>query len=220
MSNIVFLAYNCSMALVITVLAVCIFLIAAEWRWHKQKVHDEFSRKLIHITVGTFVAFWPFFLSWGQIIFLSGAFLVVITLSKYLNIFKSIHNVQRPTWGEIFFALAVGIVAVLTHDKWIYMASLLQMSWADGFAAVAGVAYGKDTRYKILGYTKSLVGSGTFFAISVCILSLYAALSGNMLTPFTIVGLALVATIVENFGTHGIDNLLVPIVVAIALQQI
>src|ERR1700735_297787 len=120
------------MALLSSVFVVLALLIISEVWWRNTKVHDEVSRKFVHITVGSFVAFWPFFLSWGQIELLSAVFLVAITLSKYLNIFKAIHSVQRPTGGEIFFALAVGAIALITHNKWIYMTALLQMSLADG----------------------------------------------------------------------------------------
>ena len=69
------------MALILTVLAVFALLMGSEFWWRTHDSHDEFSRKFVHITVGSFVAFWPFYLSWGQIMFLSLAFLVVISIT-------------------------------------------------------------------------------------------------------------------------------------------
>ncbi len=114
------------MRILATVLVVFLLLLIGELWWRKQRLNNEFTRKFVHITVGTFVAFWPFFLSWQEIRLLSVAFLVVVGLSKYLRVFRAIHTVQRPTWGELFFALAVGAITFITHDKWIYATALFR----------------------------------------------------------------------------------------------
>ncbi len=201
------------MALIVTVLVVFLLLIGNEFWWRKHTVHNEFSRKFIHVSVGSFVAFWPFFLSWREIEGLSLAFLLIIGLSKYLHIFRAIHSVQRPTWGEIYFALAVGLVAIITHDQLIYMTAVLHMSLADGLAAVAGVRYGKQS-YLIFGHRKSVVGTLSFFSTSLVLLGVYVWLSGVGLSPVTLVGVATLAALVENLGVKGLDNLLVPLLIA------
>jgi len=147
------------MRIVATILIVFLLLVIGELWWRKQKLHTEFARKFVHITVGSFVAFWPFFLSWQEIRLLSVAFLVVVGISKYLNVFRAIHTVQRPTWGELFFAMAVGTITFITHDKWIYTTALLQMSLADGFAAVIGTRWGQRFRYIVFGHAKSILGT-------------------------------------------------------------
>ena len=201
-------------SLVLAVLIVLGLLLINEVWWRRRTVHDEINRKFVHITVGSFVAFWPFFLSWNQIIFLSLAFLVVVGVSKYFNLFQAIHSVQRPTWGEICFALAVGIIAVMTQDKWIYMTALLLMSLADGLAAIIGTTFGKGNRYKFLGHTKSVVGTLTFFAVSILILTSYGDLSDDHLSTLYLLELALGASLIENVGIRGLDNLIVPLFVA------
>ena len=201
------------MALILTILVVFALLVINEYWWRKTEP-TELSRKFIHITVGSFVAFWPFFLSWHQIIFLSVAFFAVALVSKYLHIFKAIHSVQRPTWGELFFALAVGVIAYVTNSKGIYAAALLQMSLADGLAAIVGLRYGKKTQYKVLGSTKSLVGTATFFVVSFCLLLGYSTIGGGELSLALIAGIAFAASLIENLGVYGSDNLLVPLMVA------
>ncbi len=74
------------MAVIFTVLAVFLVLLGSELWWRKHITHSEFSRKFVHITVGSFVAFWPFYLSWGQIRLLSLGFLIVVGISKYLHV--------------------------------------------------------------------------------------------------------------------------------------
>lgn len=201
-----------------TVLVVFLLLLIGELWWRKQDLNTEFTRKFVHITVGTFVAFWPFFLTWHEIRWLSLAFLVVVGASKYLKVFRAVHTVQRPTWGELFFALAVGSITFITHDKWVYAAALLQMSLADGFAAVIGTRFGQRFRYVVFGHAKSLMGTFTFLVVSAAILVWFSRESGQDLTAVFIFDLAVVASMIENIGVAGLDNLLVPLVVASALH--
>ncbi|HET7060214.1 MAG TPA: hypothetical protein VFH99_02780 [Candidatus Saccharimonadales bacterium] len=206
------------MRILATCLVVFLLLVIGELWWRKQRLHTEFTRKFVHISVGTFVAFWPFFLSWNEIRLLSVAFLLVVGVSKYLRVFRAIHTVQRPTWGELFFALAVGAVTFITHDKWIYAAALLQMSLADGFAAVIGTRYGQRFRYIVFGHAKSILGTLTFLVVSAAILAGFSYKSSQHLTAIFIFDLSVVTSAVENVGVAGLDNLLVPVLVAGALR--
>jgi phytol kinase len=206
------------MKLILTVLVILVVLLISEAWWRHQKLHNEFSRKLVHITVGSFVAFWPFFLTWNEIKLLSVAFLLVVSISKNLHIFKAIHSVQRPTWGELYFALAVGGIAFVTHDKWIYMAALLFMSLADGLAAVIGVRYGKSQRYYIFKQAKSVAGTATFFVVAMVILIGYSYYAPGVTFQPIFILLAIVATIVENIAIAGLDNVFVPLFVAALLN--
>jgi len=125
--------------------------------------------------------------------------------------------VQRPTWGELYFALAVGVIAVITHDKWIYMAALLQMSLADGLAAVVGSRWGGKHKYSVLNHPKSLIGTLTFFIISIGLLLIFNSLFPSPLGIGWLIFASLLATLIENFGVGGLDNLLVPLLVAVVL---
>jgi phytol kinase len=202
---------------ILVVLAVLALLIINELWWRHRAVHTEFGRKFIHVTVGCFVAFWPWLLTWRQIEALSLLFLVVIIISKLTRFFQAIHSVQRPTLGELFFAVAVGMVALVTHDRWIYAAALLQMALADGLAAIIGVQYGNRLKYLVFKYPKSVVGTITFFVVSAAILAAYQHASGQVLGYSFILSLSLVATAVENLAVWGTDNLLVPLLIAVVL---
>jgi phytol kinase len=204
--------------LILTVVAVFIVLVANELLWRRIEKPNEFSRKFVHITVGSFVAFWPLFLSWTEIILLSGAFLVVVGASKYLKVFKAIHSVQRPTYGELFFALAVGVIAFVTNTPAIYTVALLHMSLADGLAAVFGIRYGKGNQYRVFGSTKSVAGTLTFFVISLALLLIFAQHIGSGAPFIYFAALALLTSLIENMGIYGLDNLLVPLVVASMLS--
>jgi phytol kinase len=205
------------MDLILTVLGVFVLLLLSEAWFRFRKPRDEFSRKFIHITVGSFAAFWPFYLSWNTILLLSLAFVVVVSASKKLHVFKAIHAVERPTCGEVCFALAVGLLAFVTHQPWIYSIALLHMSLADGMAAIIGVTFGTSNRYKVLGNTKSVVGTATFVLVSVILLSIYGLTTHQML-PLAVVALtASASAAIENLAGHGLDNLFVPVLVAVML---
>lgn len=206
------------MRILATLLAIFLVLVVNELWWRKLKTHDEFSRKFVHITVGTFVAFWPFFLSWREIELLSLAFALVVLLSQKFKLFKAIHSVQRTTWGEMYFALAVGITAFATHNKWIYMAAALEMALADGLAAIVGQRLGQSNSYTVLGHSKSIAGTLTFFVTSVLILLVYSHYSGANLGPVFIIILSLLASAAENASVEGLDNLVVPLMVTLFLS--
>ena len=208
------------MYLVLTVVSIALLLFGNEVWWRKKGFHGEIGRKFIHTTVGSFVAFWPFFMTWNQIRLLSLAFLLVVVISKYLHLFRAIHSVQRPTWGEIYFALAVGAITFITDNKWIYMTALLQMSLADGLAAIIGVRYGMKRHYLIFGQVKSLIGTAAFIMTSILILLAFVHFSGYALSTASILGLAYFAAIIENVGVFGLDNLLVPLLIATVLTKI
>ena len=207
------------MALILTVVFVFLILLGSELYWRQREAHNEFSRKFVHITVGSFVAIWPWLLTWHQIQLLSIAFIVVVGISKYLHVFKSIHSVQRPTYGELCFALAVGVVPLITHDQWIFMSAILIMSLADGFAAVFGERFGKQS-YLVFGHKKSLVGTMTFFLISLGILFGYTYVADVQIAVTIIMMMAAGATVIENFAVYGLDNLLAPAFVAFLLTRV
>lgn len=199
---------------------VLALLLLSEWGWRRHWLHGEIGRKFVHISVGTFVAFWPYFLDWTEIRLLSLGFFVVVLASMHLGVFKAIGSVQRPTYGEIFFALSVGLLTLITTSKGVYAAAILQMALADGFAAIVGGKYGVQNKYHLFGRTKSFAGSLTFFVISLTLLLGYSQFSDNGLTWQYVLGGALMATILENIAALGFDNLLVPIAIALLLETV
>ncbi len=205
----------------LAVLPVFVLLILTEILWRNNSLRGESARKFIHIVVGSYVAFWPFLISFQTIQAISAAFLLVVGVSLRFHIFKSIHGVARSTWGEVLFAVGIGLIAVLTNEPWVFAACILHMSVADGFAALAGKRWGKSTRYYIDGHQKSIVGTTVFWFCSLLITGLaivnlpelHAEASTYLLwLPFA-------ASLTENIGINGTDNVLVPLLVYIALTN-
>jgi phytol kinase len=207
------------MLALLAVVSVFLVLVFAEYLSRYKGVHSELTRKLVHILVGIFVAFWPFFLSWQQIQFLSLAFLIVVGISIKLNIFRSIHAVQRNAVGEVLFALVIGILAFIVTDKWIFAAAMLHLSLADGLAAVVGLGWGEHNTYKILGHTKSVAGSVAFFICSMLIMIVYVAFSKATGNAVDLLWLPVAATVAENIAVQGTDNLVIPLLVGLVLTS-
>ena len=211
------------LALALTAVVVFVILLLSEYGWRRGYMTSEVGRKFVHITVGSFVAFWPFFLSWNQIRLLSLGFLIVVIISKYLHVFSAIHSVQRPTYGEVFFAIVVGALTFMTQSKGIYAAALLQMSLADGMAAIVGVEYGlkrqRGGRYHVFKHRKTVIGTLTFFVISAALLFAYSADTTRLDLGWAL-GLAAGATVLENLAVAGLDNLVVPLLIALVLSHV
>lgn len=205
--------------LLVIVVAVFLLLAVSEILWRRHDFNPEYTRKFIHITVGSFVAFWPLFLDRRTIVGLSIAFVVVVLASHYFDMFKAIRSVQRPTWGEMFFAIAVGVLAYVSSSGWIYLVALLHMSLADGLAALIGTEFGHRTRYYVFGHPKSVVGTLTFIAISLGIFAGYCYFTATPFSPW-FVPITLAAAVIENLAIRGFDNLLVPLFVALCLNAV
>jgi phytol kinase len=208
------------MAIILSVLIVFMILCLSELGWRRQWFDNELGRKFVHITVGSFVAFWPFFMTWNQIRLLSLAFLVVVVASNHFKVFRAINSVQRPTYGEVFFALTVGLLTFITHSKGVYAAALLQMSVADGLAAVVGTRYGRENKYHLLGHTKSVAGTAAFLVTSLAILVGFSLFSATGLPVSLIVFGAVAAAVLENLASFGLDNLLVPVFIGLLLTRL
>lgn len=210
------------MGILLTILVVFItfcILIFAEYLSRLKQIHAELTRKLVHVAVGTFVAFWPFFLTWRQIQFLSLAFFVVVCLSIRMDIFRSIHAVKRSMTGELLFAIVIGLLALIATDKWIFMAAMLHLSVADGLAAVIGLGWGDTNTYKVMGKEKSIAGSLAFLVTSFLILGIYALSSHSDTGMLTLLVLPFIATAVENIAVNGTDNLVMPMLIAVVLTS-
>jgi phytol kinase len=178
----------------------------------------EVTRKFIHISVAIFAASWPFFLEWNQIYLISMLMLAGNVCSRLLGIFSAIHGVQRRTWGEIFYAVGIGMTAILSQNEWAFAAAMLVMGLSDGLAALVGTLIDDVRRYKVLGHTKSVAGTMTFFFTTLIILFVCASIGHLTAGVVVLFGLAVTATLVENVSFGGTDNLLVPLLIVFILS--
>lgn len=202
---------------------VLMLLVLSEYLWRRERLRGERARKLIHVAAGVFIAFWPWFMPFRTIQLISLVMIVVILLSRKFNIFQGIHGVRRHTIGDVLFPVAVGLIASLAASKWVFAAALLHLGLADGMAAVVGDRLGKKNRYKLFGEFKSIAGSLTFLGFSVLIMIGLIIFGPAQFRSFylpLITLLPVMATCMENLSIRGTDNIFVPLLLTLMLNQV
>lgn len=207
---------------ILSVAAILLVLLIAEQLRNLFKLNPEITRKFVHISVGCFVASWPFFMPHWVIYVICTAFVSVILISRVGDLFPSIFKVRRKTWGDLFFPFGIALSLWLAHSDWIFAVSILHMSLADGLAALVGVEFGRRTAYDIWGYKKSLAGNITFLLISFSIMYSVASVSGSGI-PMTwqiLFAVPFIATAIESLSIRGSDNVFVPVSVSWLLNAI
>jgi len=209
------------MEIALSLAVIFLILVASEYLWRSNRLEPETARKIIHICVGSFIAFWPLYMSWREIQILSVVLFFGVLVSYELGVFGAIHHVKRRTSGELWYPVGIGLSALLTIQPWIFCIAILHMSLADGLAAVVGTRWGlRGKKYYIGTHTRSLLGSFTFLTISICLsMFAYIALSnelpGTSLAVFAI--MPFLVTAVESISRHGLDNVFIPLSVIFAL---
>jgi phytol kinase len=202
-------------------LGMLIILFSAEVLWRQKIIKGEAARKFVHILAGIFIAFWPYFMSWRQIELLAAGGLILVFIAINTNVFHVGRDINRRSYGELFFPIGIGISALIMPAPIVFTAAILHLSLADGLAALVGKKYGQRHQYKITGYTKSLAGSLTFLLTSLVIITSTLLVSASQptwpLIPL-LVCLPLAATLLENFAIAGADNLLIPLLVVVVLR--
>ncbi|MEX2014421.1 MAG: hypothetical protein WD885_00605 [Candidatus Saccharimonadales bacterium] len=206
-------------AIILSLGLIFLLLVINELAWRQGKLQAEEARKVIHVLVGAFIAFWPLYMSWKTIQILSILLFLGIFISYKYGVFGAIHKVKQKTAGELWYPVGIGLAAAFTVQPWIFTVAILHLALADGFAAVFGRKYG-IMHYRIGPHTKSVVGSLVFLVISsvLCIIAYFVLseeLPGISLAVFAVT--PFLATAVESISRHGIDNVLIPLTVVFAL---
>lgn len=198
-------------------LGIAAILVVSEIAWKRAHIYDELARKFVHISSGVFIAFLPFWVDYFWIMVLSILFVIANVVNRYTNYFHAIHAVKRKSWGDVLFGVGVFIVAWFEPSPWLFAASILQVSLADGLAAVAGVTYGRSHgRYYLFRQPKSIIGSAIFVLVSALILAGLFVLDDYFVDPIAmlpvVVMLPLLLVCVENMAVYGTDNVILPVV--------
>lgn len=188
----------------------------SEVAWKKARIRGEVARKFVHITSGVFIAFLPFWVEYHWIMVLAVGFVVANLVNRYVDFFHAIHSVRRKSWGDVLFGVGVFAVAWFEPSPWLFAMSILQVSLADGLAAVAGVTYGeKHGKYYLFTQPKTLVGSAVFLGASALIIAGGLVASSYFVDPLQlwplVAMLPLMLVCIENLAVFGLDNLALPL---------
>ena len=181
--------------------------------------NTEIVRKIIHIGIGPLIPIAQYLKieQHSALIFTGGVSLMVFINYKY-KLFPTIEDVERKSYGTLFYCLSLFILICLFWDKDPYalITGFFIMTFGDGLAGVIGKSF-NSKNWTFFKQKKSLLGTLTMFLTSLIVICSigYAEQKSFNLNYFTI---AFLATILEQFSVLGIDNFIVPISSAICFN--
>lgn len=200
-------------------------LLVSEFLWRKKIIAGEYGRKLVHMSMGMFVASWPYFMNMRLIQLIACAAIVTLILSRKFKIFHAIHDVSRITYGEILYPLSILIIALLAHADWIFAMAVLFVAIPDGMAALVGRKWGKKhTKMKMWNHDKTIIGTCTYIVFAYLVIGAGLVIGGSDTilanSVRCIVLLPLVAAFFEAASPYGLDNVTVPLLVVLSLNAL
>ena len=186
-------------------------------------ISGEASRKFIHIGVcNWWIIAMIFFDNRYYAAIVPALFVVINYISyKYQVIEAMERDGGKKDLGTVYYAISLLILALFTvgegNNGYIGALGILTMGYGDGLAAVVGTF--KGTKYTLIGENlKSKEGTFTMLVVTFTVITLVLGICTDIAIVGVILyslGLSIVATLLELFTPHGLDNLTVPIGVSL-----
>ncbi len=188
-----------------------IFLISIVFKKYNEGSR-EIVRKIIHIGIGPLIPIAQFLkINQNSALIFTGIVSLMVFINYNYKLFPTIEDVERKSYGTLFYCLSLFILIYLFWDKDPYalISGFFIMTFGDGLAGLIGKSF--DSKSWILfKQKKSLYGTITMFLTSLIVVCSIGYSQQNIvnLNYFTI---AFIATLLEQFSILGIDNFIVPI---------
>ncbi|WP_413430495.1 diacylglycerol/polyprenol kinase family protein [Synechococcus sp. Cu2B8-bc1011] len=183
--------------------------------WPHQR---ELSRKIVHIGTGPVLP-----LAWLLHIPFSIAVpcALVVTLLAFINhrwnLLPAVEDVGRNSYGTVAYGIAICLLLILfwANNPAAACAGVLVMAFGDGLAGLIGRAV-RSPSWTILDQRKSIIGTTTMAIASAVVLLALVLMTQSQLTPFRLLAVCTLAVGLEQLSVWGIDNLTVPLGVALS----
>ena len=188
-----------------------IFLISIVFKKFNED-NKEIVRKIIHIGIGPLIPIAQILkINQNSALIFTGIVSLMVFINYNYKLFPTIEDVERKSYGTLFYCLSLFILIYLFWDKDPYalISGFFIMTFGDGLAGLIGKSFNSKS-WIFFEQKKSLYGTITMFLTSlivVCSIG-YSQQNSLNLNYFTI---AFIATLLEQFSVLGIDNLIVPI---------
>ncbi len=188
-----------------------IFLISIVFKKYNED-SKEIVRKIIHIGIGPLIPVAQFLkIDQNSALIFTGIVSLMVFINYTYKLFPTIEDIERKSYGTLFYCLSLFILIYLFWDKDPYalITGFFTMTFGDGLAGLIGKSF-KSKSWIFFKQKKSLFGTMTMFLTSlivVCSIG-YTQQNSFNLNYFT---MAFFATLIEQFSVLGIDNLIVPI---------
>ena len=178
--------------------------------------NKEALRKIIHIGMGPLIPIAQYLqIDQNSALTFTGIISILIFLNYSYKFFPSIEDVERKSFGTLFYCISLFILIFFFWEKDPYalIAGFFIMTFGDGLAGLIGKNF-NSKNWIFFKQKKSLFGTATMFLTSllvVCSLAYIQKYNFNI----NLLMIAFIATTLEQFSIIGIDNLLVPLASAI-----
>ena len=188
-----------------------IFLISIIFKNYNRD-SKEIVRKIIHIGIGPSIPLAQFLkIDQNSALIFTGIVSLMVLINYTCKLFPTIEDVERKSYGTLFYCLSLFILIYLFWDKDPYalICGFFIMTFGDGLAGLIGKSLNSKS-WIFFKQKKSLLGTMTMFLTSlivVCSIG-YAQQNNLNLNYLTI---AFFATLLKQFSILGIDNFIVPI---------
>lgn len=180
----------------------------------------EAQRKAVHVATGTYALTLPllFNTAWPVLLLVTVTIVVmgVLRLPRFARrgLGAAIHSVERKSYGDMLFAIAVGFLFFRSTGNQVFFAlPILVLTLSDTAAALAGSTYGRRI-FQIEAGTKSLEGVAIFFLVTWIIAMVMLLLMTDIPRLNVVVMGLLVAAfgaLIEADSWSGFDNLFLPV---------
>ena len=195
-------------------------VLMAALRVFQGRMPGELSRKAVHTGMGLVcLSFpWLFHGAWPVVV-LGGLALIGLAAVRFVPVLRRefggvLGGVERRSWGEFYFPVAVAVVFVLAAgDRLLFVIPVLTLTVADSVGALVGVRYG-SARYQTDEGLKSAEGSLAFFTAAFLSCHIPLLLFSDVgRAECLLIGLTsgFVVMLLEAIAWRGQDNLIIPI---------
>jgi len=190
---------------------LAIFLISIVFKKFNENGR-EIVRKIIHIGIGPLIPIAQFLkIDQNSALIFTGIVSLMVLINYTYKLFPTIEDVERKSYGTIFYCLSLFILILLfwDTDPNTLIAGFFIMTFGDGLAGLIGKSINSKS-WIIFKQKKSLFGTMTMFLTSLLIV---CSLGYSQQNSFDLnyLAIAFLATILEQFSVYGIDNFFVPI---------
>ena len=195
-----------------------IFLISTIFKKDNKDLR-EVVRKIIHIGIGPLIPIAQILkINQNEALIFTGLITLMVFINYKYKIFPSIEDIERKSYGTLFYCISLFILIFLFWEKDPYslITGFFIMTFGDGLAGLIGKSF-DSKNWIFLKQKKSLLGTLTMFLTSLVVIFSLGYIQQNSfnLNYFTI---AFLATILEQFSVVGIDNLIIPITSALCFN--
>jgi len=177
-----------------------IFLISIVFKKYNEDSR-EIVRKIIHIGIGPLIPIALFLkINQNSALIFTGIVSLIVFINYNYKLFPTIEDVERKSYGTLFYCLSLFILIYLFWDNDLYslISGFFIMTFGDGLAGLIGKSFHSKS-WIFFKQKKSLFGTLTMFLTSlivVCSIG-YAQQNSLNLNYFTI---AFFATLLEQFS--------------------